>query len=175
MGRIAAGTIHPGDTVIFHPLGKTATVDYIKVMDGKLDQAIAGESIGIVLKEKTAMQGLRRGEVACPTDSSPTVGNTLTATVFWMHGEPLHAGDKIELKCGTEQVNAKVKKIKDRMNSSSLEILEGDAEELRETEVANLILKLDAYIATDPFENVAELGRFVLMRDNDTVAGGILH
>ena len=175
VGRIVAGTIHADDTVIFHPLGKTATVDYIKVMDGKRDQAGPGESIGLVLKEKTAMQGLRRGEVACPTDSSPTVGNTLTATVFWMHGEPLHAGDKIELKCGTEQVNARVKKIKDRMNSSSLEIIEGDAQELRETEVANLTLKLDAYIATDPFEQVAELGRFVLMRDNDTVAGGVLH
>ena len=175
VGRIAAGTIRPDDTVIFHPLGKTATVDYIKVMDGKLDKATAGESIGIVLKDKNAMQGLSRGEVACPTDSSPNVGNTLTATVFWMNGEPLHAGETIELKCGTGQVNAKVKKIKDRMNSSSLEILEEDAQELRETEVANITLKLDNYIATDPFEKVAELGRFVLMRDNDTVAGGILH
>ncbi len=34
---------------------------------------------------------------------------------------------------------------------------------------------MDGCVATDPFEKVAETGRFVLMRDNDTVAGGVLH
>ncbi|KPL22679.1 MAG: hypothetical protein AMJ75_07620 [Phycisphaerae bacterium SM1_79] len=30
-------------------------------------------------------------------------------------------------------------------------------------------------VSTDPFEQVAELGRFVLMRDNDIVAGRVVH
>ena len=174
-GRMASGVIHAGQTVMLHPLGKTATVETIKIMDGSLESAQAGESIGLVFQNKAAMQGLARGQVICPTDDSPHVANTLTATVFWMNGEPLNLGDTIELKCGTAQVECKVKKIRNRMNSSTLEILEEQAEELRDTEVARLTLKLSDYIATDAFEKVPELGRFVLMRDSDTVAGGIVN
>ena len=74
-----------------------------------------------------------------------------------------------------DRVVCSVKKINNRMNSSTLEIIEDDAEELRDTEVARLTLKMNGYVATDPFETVEETGRFVLMRDNDTVAGGVLH
>jgi sulfate adenylyltransferase subunit 1 (EFTu-like GTPase family) len=72
-------------------------------------------------------------------------------------------------------VSCRVKKIAERINSSSLDLIAEDAEELRETEVAKLTLKMDGYVSTDPFETIAEMGRFVLMRDNDTVAGGVLH
>jgi len=175
VGRLVSGTIKPGQNIMFHPLGKTATVDYVKVFEGPKAKAIAGESIGLVLKEGGALQGLTRGEVACDTDQSPNVTNTITATVFWMSGEPLQIGAEIELKCATKQVICKVKKIRDRMNSSSLEIIAKDADQLRETEVATLILKADDYVSMDPFEMVQETGRFVLIRDTDTVAGGVVH
>ncbi|MBN1846437.1 MAG: hypothetical protein JW810_12180 [Sedimentisphaerales bacterium] len=175
VGRLASGTVRAGQTVIFHPLGKTAAVDYVKVFEGRRDTAVAGESIGLVLKAGGALQGLGRGQVACDPDKSPNVTNTIQATVFWMSGEPLRKGDDIELKCATRQVMCKVRKIRDRMDSSSLEILAADADELRETEVAQLILKADDYVTMDPFERVQETGRFVLMRDTDTVAGGVVH
>ncbi len=175
VGRLASGTLRNGQDIMFHPLGKTATVDYIKVFGASKDQAIAGESIGIVLKNKNAMQGLARGEVACDLSPSPHVHNTIVATVFWMNGEPLRKDETIDLKCATRQVSCKVKKITDRMNSSTLEIIATDAKDLHDTEVAKLTLKADGYVCMDPFESVAETGRFVLMRDNDTVAGGILH
>ena len=175
VGRMVSGTIKPGQNIMFHPLGKTATVDYVKVFEGQKEKAVAGESIGLVLKEGGALQGLTRGQVACDTDQSPNVTNTITATVFWMSGEPLQKGEEIELKCATRQVLCKVKKIRDRMNYSSLEILAEDADQLRETEVAIITLKADDYVSMDPFELVQETGRFVLMRDTDTVAGGVVH
>ena len=175
VGRLVSGTLKSGQRVMFHPLGKTATVDYIKVMEGKKDQALAGESIGVVLKEKGAMQGLKRGEIACDLTPTPLINNTIVATVFWMSGEPLRKGDTLDLKCATQQVSCKVKKIRDRMNSSSLEIIDADADELHNTEVATLTLKANGYLCMDPFESVAETGRFVLMRDTNTVAGGVMH
>jgi len=175
VGRLASGRIKSGQEVVFHPLGKTATIDYIKVLEGKKDSAEAGESIGLVLKEGPAMQGLKRGETACDVSPSPRVSTTITAMVFWMSGEPLKKGDEIELKCATQQMMCKVKKITDRMNSSSLEIIGADDDELLETEVAKITLKADVCICTDPFEEVPEMGRFVLMRDTDTVAGGVVH
>ena len=46
--------------------------------------------------------------------------------------------------------------------------------QLRDAEIAKLTIQMDGCVATDPFEKVAETGRFVLMRDNDIVAGGVL-
>ena len=175
VGRVASGTIRSGQDIMFHPLGKTATVDYVKTLEGKQEKAEAGLSIGVVLKDKAAMQGLKRGEVACDLSPSPRVGNTINATVFWMSGEPLKKGETLELKCATQQVSCKVKKISERLNSSTLEILADDADELLDTEVAKLTLKADGYLCMDPFELVPEMGRFVLMRDTDTVAGGVVH
>ena len=175
VGRMASGTVKAGQEVIFHPCGKSATIDYIKKLNEQPASAVAGESIGLVLKKGIAIKALKRGEVACDVQPSPMVGNTLTATVFWMNGEPLRKGDSLDFKCATQQVSCKVKAISDRLNSSSLELIAGDADELRETEVAKLTLKMDDYVCTDPFELVAQTGRFVLMRDNDTVAGGVIH
>lgn len=175
-GRVASGTLRQGQEIIFHPSGKSATIGQIKKWNEQVDSAVAGESIGLVLRNGNgAMKALKRGEVACSVEASPNVSSTIVATVFWMSGEPLRKGDTIEFKCATQQVECKVQKISDRLNSSSLEMLASDAEELRETEVARLTLKMKDYVCTDPFEQVAEMGRFVLMRDTDTVAGGVVH
>jgi len=174
VGRVASGTLRPGQEVILHPLGKSATVDYLKVFGGRKEQAVAGESIGVVLKPGLAGPHVRRGQIACEPAHSPQVANTLTARVFWMSGEPLRSGATLQLKCATQQVGCQVKKIRDRVNSSTLEVLAEEASELRDTEVATLTLKTSDYLAVDPFEQVAETGRFVLMRDTDTVAGGVV-
>ncbi len=174
VGRISSGKIRTGQEVVFHPCGKSATVDYIKKFNEKQQEAIADESIGLVLKGDGAIRVLKRGEVACPPEDSPDVSNTIAAAVFWMSGQPLQRGETLDFKCVTQQVKCKVKKISDRLNSSSLELIAREADELRETEVAKLTLKMDEYVCTDRFEKVAEMGRFVLMRDNNTVAGGIL-
>ena len=175
VGRMASGTVTPDQKVSVQPLGKSAQIDYVKILDGKKDRGVAGESIGLVLKDKAAMQGLKRGQVICPADALPQISNTITATVFWMSPEPLEKGEKLQLKCATQQVTCSVKKIRERINSSSLDVLADDADQLLETEVARLTLKADDYICMDPFEQVAEMGRFVLMRDTDTVAGGVIH
>ncbi|MHC4753198.1 MAG: GTP-binding protein [Planctomycetota bacterium] len=175
VGRVASGRIKAGQEVIFHPLGKSAIVAKIRKCDENSQVAVAGESIGLVLKNFGSLKALKRGEVACTIDSSPSVSNTVVATVFWMNGQPLQKDETLDFKCATQQVLCKVKKIGDRINSSSLDLIAKDADELRETEVAKLTLKMNCYVSTDPFEEIAEMGRFVLMRDKDIVAGGVLH
>ena len=175
VGKIASGTIRRGQEVIFHPCGKSAKVKEVKKFLADTTEATAGDSVGLVLEEGIAMKAMRRGEIACDVEPSPKIGTRVVATVFWMSGEPLTAGQTLELKCATQQIPCKVKKIANRMNSSSLEILDEESSELEDTEVAKLTLTTDDYLCTDPFDQIEETGRFVLMRDGDTVAGGVLH
>lgn len=175
VGRIASGKVAAGQQIIFHPCGKSATIAAVKKFGQESTSALAGESIGITLKTDSALKAVKRGEVACDIEPSPMVSSTLEAVVFWMSGMPLRLKDKIEFKCATQQVNCQVMRIDNRLNSSTLEIIDGESNELRETEVARLTLKMEGYIATDKFDQVPEMGRFVLMRDTDTVAGGVIH
>ena len=175
VGKIASGILKPDTKIIFHPSGKSATVKEIKILDGTKEKACAGESIGITLTDqKIITRNLKRGAVACDLDNSPAISNVLTATIFWMNGEPLKTGDTIEFQCATQGVTCKVKAINQRMNSSSLQIIDETASELQNTEVAQVTFKMDNYVCTDPFEDIAEMGRFVLIRHSDTVAGGII-
>ena len=175
VGRIASGKVAVGQQIIFHPCGKSATIAEVKKFGEQATSAVAGESVGITLKTDSALKAVKRGEVACDVEPSPMVSSTLEAVVFWMSGMPLRLKDKVEFKCATQQVHCQVVRIDNRLNSSSLELIDGESNELRETEVARLTLKMEGYIATDKFNQVPETGRFVLMRDTDTVAGGVIH
>jgi sulfate adenylyltransferase large subunit len=175
VGRMASGTIKVGQKVIFHPSGKSAVIKEVKKFNENPTSAVAGESIGLVLEDAWAMKALKRGEVACPPDDSPEVRSTVSAVAFWMDGEPLETGETLDFKCATQQAKCKVKKIADRLNSSTLDVIAEQADELRETEVAMLTLKMEGYVVTDAFDKVAETGRFVLMRGANTVAGGVMN
>jgi sulfate adenylyltransferase large subunit len=175
VGKLVSGTLNKGQEVIFHPCGKSAKIKEIKQF-GKTPTSVGpGESIGITIEDGIAIKALKRGQIACSVEPSPNISNRITATVFWMSGEPLEVGEEMELKCATQQLTCKIKKIQNRMNSSNLEVIEKTATELADTEVAKLTVTTEDYLCTDPFEQIEETGRFVLMRDADTVAGGVLH
>ena len=175
VGKMVSGTLNKGQEVIFHPCGKLTRIKEIKQFGKSPESVGPGESIGITIEEGIAIKALKRGEIACCVEPSPNISNRINATVFWMSGEPLEAGEELELKCATQQLTCKVRKIQNRMNSSSLEVMEETADELADTEVAKLTISTEDYLCTDPFEQIEETGRFVLMRDGDTVAGGVLH
>ena len=68
----------------------------------------------------------------------------------------------------------KVEKINSRINSSTLEIIEQNATKLEETEIGKVTIKPEKPIVIEKFTNLPELGRFVFVKDNNTVAGGIV-
>jgi len=175
VGRVASGYLKNGQKVMLQPSGELTSIKTIRKWPDNPGSAGPGESIGLVLSSDELLTSpTQRGAVICAVDDSPNINNHLISTVFWMSPQPLHKGETIIFKCATQQVPCRVSRISDRLNSSTLEIINPNAEELQDTEVARLTLQMDHDVCTDPFEQIPELGRFVIMRDNDTVAGGII-
>jgi len=174
-GRVASGVISVGDDVVFQPCGVSATVKQVKKFEEQPDKASAGESIGLILTDDSTADAFERGQIACTTGDCPDVSETIEAVVFWMSDQALQKGDTLDFKCATMQRGCQIVEIADRLDSSTLEPITEASGQVRDTEIARLTMQMDGCIATDPFEKVAETGRFVLMRDNDTVAGGVLH
>ncbi|MAG21798.1 MAG: hypothetical protein CL943_00635 [Candidatus Diapherotrites archaeon] len=171
-GRIESGKISVGDKVVLQPTNIEATVKTIEVfMDEDRKEAGAGESIGITTEEPIFAD---RGQVICTKEALPGIGNEVEANIFWMSKTPLEKGERITLKCATQEIACSVAEIRKKFDSSSLEQLEENAEQLKETEVGEVLIKTDKSIAFDSFNDIQETGRFVLERGMDTVAGGII-
>jgi len=171
VGRIAAGKVSKGDTVVVCPKGVEGKVASIETFDGPLDSALAGESVGVMVDGEVE---LSRGLTL--TDPRAALGTTekLMASVFWMSPDPLKRGERIALRLATQEVPCVVESIANRMDSGSLEIIDEDADQLADTEVAEVTLVSDDGVNSESFSHVPEMGRLVLMRGSDIVGGGIV-
>lgn len=170
-GRIESGTLRRGDKVVFLPSNKETTVKSIEVFEGQKEEAGAGECIGITLEQPLFIE---RGEVMCKPDKLPKVTDRFTANVFWMARHAFSRDEDIILKCATQEVVCNIERINKRFDSSSLKILEEDASELKEREVGEIQFKTKNPIAIESFNEIKELGRFVLVKNQDVSAGGII-
>lgn len=172
MGRIEAGKLRRGDELVFLPAGQRARVRKIMEFEteGK-EEAGAGESTGIVLDPPLKLQ---RGMVACRPGEEPPVTDSISASVFWMSPVPFRIEEEILARISTEEVPARIVRIKERIDSSTLEILEEDAAVLNDTEAGEVVIETARPVVVESFYKTKELGRFVLVRGHDVVAGGII-
>ena len=102
------------------------------------------------------------------------ISDRITARVFWMATERLMRGQTITLRLATQDVPCRVEKITNRMDSGSMDIFEPEADELADTEVAQVTFIGEGEIQYDSFTEIPEMGRLVLMRGNDIVGGGTI-
>jgi len=170
-GRVEAGAINKGQEIKILPDGQTTQVKSIEKFLEKVDKSYAGESIGITTENPVFLD---RGNVICEPGKEPTLTDNFRANLFWLAKQDFEKQEKITLKCATQEVICKIDRIIKRINSSTLEILEEDAQTLKNLEVGEVLIKTKRPIAIKRFNEVQELGRFVLVRGEDTVAGGII-
>jgi sulfate adenylyltransferase large subunit len=102
-GRIASGTIRPGDPVTVWPSGVRTRVDRIVTWDGDLDAASAPMSVTVTLADAVDVS---RGDVLAT--GSVQVGRAVTAQVVWMDERPLDPGRVYLLKHASRLVTAEV-------------------------------------------------------------------
>lgn len=98
IGRIESGTLKAGEEVLILPDNKKSKVEVIKTSEGELEEANAGQNIGMTLLENL---DLSRGTVVISSDSSLEVNDILTGEMFWIE-EP--SQENLVLECGTVQV-----------------------------------------------------------------------
>ena len=173
-GRVESGILRSGQRLRFLPGDQVRTVLQIKqyaVED--LPQAEAGQCVGVVLDG----DGLRRGQVGCPEDDIADLSSRFHASVFWLSRVPLQVGsdgDALAFKCATQEQPCRAVAMRERVDSGTLEHLPCDEGRLEETEVGELVIETAAPVVVESFYDVQELGRFVLVKGRQVVAGGIV-
>ncbi|MHC4646433.1 MAG: sulfate adenylyltransferase subunit 1 [Planctomycetota bacterium] len=170
-GRIEAGVLKSQQVVKVLPSSQTTKVKSIEKFPSQADAAGAGESIGITTEDPLF---LKRGDVVCLPEAQSTLTDMFDATMFWMSKRDFNKGGKITLRCATQETTAKVERINKRIDSSTLDIIEHDAGTLKNLEVGQVTIKTKTSIVIKPFNDVKELGRFVLVEGDNICAGGII-
>ena len=171
-GQIAGGRVRPGDAVRALPSGRTSTVARISTFDGDLDEAVAGQSVTLVLADEIDVS---RGDVLCATDAPADVADQFEAHVVWMHDHEMLPGRPYLMKLATQTVGVTFSAPKYTVNVNSLEHLA--ARTLRLNEIGVCALATDRPVVFDPYADNRDLGGFVIIDrvTNATVGAGLLH
>jgi translation elongation factor EF-1alpha len=167
VGRVESGILRKGDRLIFQPSGDEIRIEKIMIFPGETDEAISGDSIGIVMEKE-----IRRGNVGGHLDNPPTIVDSFLGEVVLLEGT-LKQGDAFELKCGPNKTNCLIEEIRERISSETGEVMGKDSEEIRENEAATIIFKTEPLVV-EKFPEIPELGRFVLARRGKNVGAGVV-
>jgi bifunctional enzyme CysN/CysC len=170
-GMIASGTVRPGDSVRVVPSGKTTTVARIVALGGDLTEAVAGQSVTIVLADEVDCS---RGDVIAAADAPPEAADQFLATIVWMSDTPLVPGRGYQLKLGTQVVGATVQPPRHVVDVNTQAELSASTLALNDIGVAEVYA--DRAIVFEPYAEGADLGGFILIdrATNATVAAGMI-
>lgn len=171
VGRVEAGVIEKGYDIKILPNGQITKVNSIELYSQSSDKAYTGQSIGLTLRDDIFVN---RGDVICLPDKEPLLSNKFFAIIFWLAKFDFTKDQLITIRCATQETRCRVEAIKKRINSSTFEIIQEEADILENLEVGEVIIATKRPIAIKSFNDIPELGRFVLVKDEIICAGGTI-
>ena len=170
-GIISSGTIRTGQDIMVSPSEKTSRIKAISTFDGDLIEAIAGQSVTLVLEDEI---DISRGDIIACTDNPPDQTDQFAAHMLWMHDEELLPERQYLMKIGTKTVTAVVTDLRHLVNVNTLE--HTAAKTMTLNEVAYCNFSLDHTIAFDAYKDIHDTGAFILIDrfTNATVGCGMI-
>lgn len=171
MGRIEAGKVSKGDTLIVQPGGQTGTVKDILTLDGSLDTAVVGQSVTILLNEYL---DISRGDMLAGADRPATLLKTVKADLCWLSEDALDIRRKYWLKHTTRQVSARVTAVDTLLDINTQQ--RHPADSLKLNDIATVSINVQQALAADAYDDLRSTGAFILIDEvtHQTVAAGMI-
>lgn len=171
VGRIESGHLAKGESLFLLPEKKKVVVKSIeKFLEKDGPTVHFEESVGICLKGR---QKVRRGQILSGNLSS-MISDRINANIFWMDPIPYQMGGPLLFRCVTQEVPCRIEKIHKKFDPASMEWVKENASSILGAEVADILIHLESQVIVDPFNDIPEMGRFVLEKGRRPVAGGII-
>jgi sulfate adenylyltransferase subunit 1 len=170
-GQVAAGTVRTGDRVTVLPAGLTTTVERIDTPDGELTEAVAGQSVTLLLADDL---DISRGDLIAAASSIPRLTDEFAATLAWLADKPLRSGARVLVKHGTRTVPAVVAAITARFDEQALSVVDAP-EGLSLNEIGLVTLRTAEPLPLDDYADSRRTGAFIVIdnADGGTLAAGL--
>ncbi|MCW2588085.1 MAG: adenylyl-sulfate kinase [Mycobacterium sp.] len=174
-GRLAAGTVSVGDTIVSLPAGTRSKVTAVDTLDDDRATAVAPLSVSIELADDI---DVGRGDVfvsGAEHVTPPVLARELDATVCWFAETPLRAGDRVSLKQTTKTVRATVQALHTRLDPETLDELDSPVE-LSLNDIGMVTLRTSSVVVADSYTDNRDTGAFILIDEtsNDTIGAGTI-
>jgi len=168
-GRIEAGTLRAGDTILFSPSNKRAVVQSLEAFNRTPPKsASVGEPVGITLTEQLYVA---RGEmISREGEPPPKVTSRLRVDLFWLARQPMSTETTYKFKLGAMDLPVQLEEVSWVLDASTLGV-DRQRKSVNRHEVAECVLRTRRPAAFDIVTESPRTGRFVIV-DNYTIAGG---
>ena len=171
-GRIASGTVKPGDGVRISPSGVVSCVKEIAVWGGAKAGATAGESVTLVLEDEVDAS---RGDVIAAASHPVESADQFEGDVLWMSEHPMLPGRPYAALIHSKSANISITHIKHHLDINTGAHLA--AKTLSLNEIATVNLSFDRFVPYAPYRENKRLGAFIIIDKltNETVGAGMIH
>jgi sulfate adenylyltransferase subunit 1 (EFTu-like GTPase family) len=105
---------------------------------------------------------------------APVPVSQFTGNVFWISALPLKVDAPVTLRCATQELRGRVVTIRQRMDSSTLEILEENARRLNANETGAVSFVVEKPAVVERSGPLSGLGRFAIEQDLQMQGAGII-
>jgi len=170
-GRIASGSVQPGDAVRISPSGSQSTVTEIVVYEGLQQTAKAGESITLVLTDDI---DISRGDVIASAAHPIECADQFEADMLWMSEHALLPGRPYAALIHNKSASVTITHIKYHLDINTGAHLA--TRTLALNEIGTVTVSFDRPVAFLPYTENKRLGAFILIDklSNDTVGAGLI-
>ncbi len=171
-GRIASGSVHPGDSVRISPSGVRSRIKAISVWGGDQLKADSGESVTLVLEDEVDAS---RGDVVAAATHPVEAADQFEADLLWMSEHALLPGRSYAALIHSKAASVTITDIKHQLDINSGARLA--AKSLALNEIATVNVSFDRVVPFAPYRENKRLGSFIVIDKltNETVGAGILH
>jgi elongation factor 1-alpha len=173
VGRIETGTLKPDTKILFMPSNKVGEVKTIEMHHEQIGSAEPGDNVGFNVRG-IAKNDIRRGDVAGPVDSPPTVAQTFTAQIMVLnHPSVITAGYTPVFHCHTAQIACTFEAIEKKLDPRTGEVKEENPDYIKTGDAAVVRVRPTRPMVIEKAKDFPQLGRFAIRDMGQTVAAGM--
>ena len=170
-GRIASGSVRPGDSVRISPSGGTSRVKEIALWGGAISTASAGESITLVLEDEVDAS---RGDVIASALHPVEAADQFEADLLWMSEHVMLPGRPYAALIHSKSAGISITHIKHHLDINTGAHLA--AKTLSLNEIATVNVSFDRPVPFAAYTENRRLGAFIVIDKltNETVGAGMI-
>lgn len=167
-GKVESGIFRVNDKVKIYPSNIESTIKAIEVGNQEVEECFAPQSAVIHLVDDI---DISRGDLIAKEDDLLKVGQEIEALVCWMDEKPLSIGTRYTLQHNSKTVVSMVKEIRYRLDVNTLE-KQPNPTKAELNEIVEVILKTNAPLSYDSYQNIRENGGAILIDETSFVTVG---
>lgn len=192
-GKVEAGVIKPDDMIVFMPSNKIAQVKTIEMHRKRIERGIPGDNIGVDIRTIdgwSLKDWVKKGDVAGPVDSPPTVAKRFTARIVIFDADEIYRKSKEEkekryyppkikvgsestIHCHTAKAECRVAELLTKIDGSSGGIVEKNPEYISVGDSAVVVFEPEKPLVIEKASDFPKLGRFAIRESNRTIGAGM--